>query len=70
MEKVIKVLFYLLAFIFGINSLYVFFFASDDDYFRVFGLIETNRLAAGFIYLMFSFVLIVVLKLEKNKIKK
>lgn len=66
MKKIIKAFFYILAFIFGFNALYIFFFTSNSDYFRVFGMIETNKLVAGMIYLGFSLILLIVLKFEKD----
>lgn len=66
MEKIINIFFCFLAFIFGFNSLYVFFLTSDTDYFRVFGMFETNRITAGFIYLTFFFIFFIGLKFKKK----
>lgn len=49
MKKFINGFFILLGTIYGLNALYVFFLTSKSDEFRVFGVLETNKLTAGFI---------------------
>jgi len=67
MKKVISVFFYLLVILFGLNGLYIFIFTTNSDYFRVFGMFETNKFTAAFIYLAFSFLLFISMKFEKKE---
>ena len=54
MQKFIRCFFYVAATLYGLNALYVFFFTSSSDEFRVFGVLETNKVTAGLIYTTLS----------------
>lgn len=70
MRKFINGFSLVIAFIYGLNALYVFFFTSESDEFRVFGVLETNKLTAGFIYLGLSLLLFWSCWKEKNDEKQ
>jgi hypothetical protein len=67
MEKIFNVIFLLLGVIFGLNGLYILLFKSNTDYFRVFGMFETNKPTACTIYLAFSIIIIYILRIEKKE---
>jgi hypothetical protein len=54
MQKIIRWFFLIIGTIWGLNALYVFFFTSPTDEFRVFGALETNKMTAGLIYTVLS----------------
>ena len=66
MKKFINGFFILIGTIYGLNALYVFFLTSESDEFRVFGVLETNKLTAGFIYLGLSLLIFWSLWKEKE----
>ena len=64
MEKVIRAFFYVLAFIYGFNALYILFFCGKDESVRIFSIIETNKLIAVLVYLLYSTLIFIGLKYE------
>jgi hypothetical protein len=70
MKKFINGFFILIGTIYCMNALYVFFLTSESDKFRVFGVLETNKLTAGFIYLGLSLLLFWSLRKEDENEKQ
>jgi hypothetical protein len=54
MEKFIRWFFLIIGALWGLNALYIFFFTSSTDEFRVFGAFATNKMNAGLIYTILS----------------
>jgi len=69
MNKFVRRFFQVLILVYALNSLYIFLFTSSDDEFRIFGIIETSKLGAGFSYLGLAILWFIVMKYEGRKSK-
>ncbi|SEF91957.1 hypothetical protein [Algoriphagus boritolerans] len=70
MQKIIRWFFLIIGSIWGLNALYVFFFTSPTDEFRVFGAFETNKITAGLIYTILSVLIFWSHWMEKKNQEK